>query len=95
MFKFFIENQLISTNQSGFKTGGSSINQLLPTSHEIYKSFDKGFEVRLVFLDILKVFDKVWHEVLVFKLKQNGISGNVLNLLCAFLRHLKLFFIKC
>ena len=58
MFKFFIENQLISTNQSGFQTGGSSINQLLPTTHEIYKSFDKGFEVRLVFLDILKVFDK-------------------------------------
>ena len=92
MFKFFIENQLISTNQSGFKTGDSSINQLLPTSHEIYKSLDKGFEVRLVFLDILKVFDKIYHEALIFKLKQNGVSGNVLNLLCGFLRNLKQFY---
>ena len=29
MFTFFIENYLISPNQSGFKTGDSCINQLL------------------------------------------------------------------
>ena len=28
MFNFFIENQLISPNQSGFKPGDSCINQL-------------------------------------------------------------------
>ena len=42
-----------------------------------------------VFLDISKAFDKVWHEGLIFKLKQNGISGNLLNLLCDFLRNRK------
>ena len=36
MFKFFIENQHIEINQSGFKTGDSCRNQLLPTTHEIY-----------------------------------------------------------
>ena len=36
------------------------------------------FEVRAVFLDIAKAFDKVLHEGLIFKLKQNGISGNPL-----------------
>ena len=45
------------------------------------ESFDEGFEVRGVFLDTSKAFDKVWHEGLIFKLKQNGISGNLLNLL--------------
>ena len=87
MFKFFIENELISPNQSGFKPGDSCINQLLAITHEMYKSFDDGFEVRGVFLDISKAFDKVWHEGLIFKLKQNGISGNLLNLLCDFLRN--------
>ena len=48
-----------------------------------------GFDVRCVFLDISKAFDKVWHEGLIFKLKQNDISGNLLNLLCDFLRNRK------
>ena len=89
IFKFFIESELISPNQLGFKPGDSCINQLLAITHEIYKSFDDGFEVRGVFLDISKAFDKVWHEGLIFKLKQNGISGNLLNLLCDFLRNRK------
>ena len=86
MFEFFIENDLISQHQSGFKPGDSCINQLLSITHEIYQSFDEGFDVRSVFLDISKAFDKVWHNGLIFKLKQNEISGNLLNLLSNFLR---------
>ena len=70
MFTFFTENNLISPNQSGFRPGDSCVNQLLAIAHEIYKSFDEGFEVRVVFLDISKAFDKVWHEGLT-KLKLN------------------------
>ena len=89
MFKFFIENELISPNQSGFKPGDSCTNQLLAITHEMYKSFDEAFEVRGVFLDISKAFDKVWHEGLIFRLKQDGISGNLINLLCDFLKNRK------
>ena len=81
IFNFFIENKLISSNQSGFKPGDSCINQLLSITHEIYKSFDVRLEVRSVFLDISKAFDKVWHDGIIYKLTQNGISGNLLNLL--------------
>ena len=89
MFPFFIKNGLISQNQLGFKPGDSCVNQLLSITHEIYKSFDDGFDVRSVFLDISKAFDKVWHESIIFKLKQNSISGELLNLLCDFLRNRK------
>ena len=89
MFGFFIENDLISQHQSGFKPGDSCINQLLSITHEIYQSFDEGFDVRSVFLDISKAFDKVWHDGIIFKMKQNGISGNLLNLLSNFLRNRK------
>ena len=89
MFPFFIANNLIASNQSGFKPGDSCINQLIAITHEIYQSFDEGYEVRGVFLDISKAFDKVWHKGIIFKLKQNGISGNLLHLLSDFLKNRK------
>ena len=80
---------MISSNQSGLKPGDSCINQLLSITHEIYKCFDDGFEVRGVFLDISKAFDKVWHEGIILKLKQNGISGKLLSALSDFLKDRK------
>ena len=41
------------------------------------------------FLDISKAFDKVWHDGLVFKLKQNGVSGSLLKLLSNYLTERK------
>ena len=85
LFEFFISNKLISSNQSGFKPGDSCINQLLSITHEIYKSFDDRYEVRGIFIDISKAFDKVWHNGLIYKLKQNGVSGNLWKLIIYFL----------
>ena len=42
-----------------------------------------------MFLDISKAFDKVWHEGLLFKLKQNGIEGKLLTLLSSYLTNRK------
>ena len=81
MYTFLQSNNLLSKNQSGFRPGDSTINQLLSITSEIYVAFEKYDEVRAVFLDISKAFDKVWHEGLLFKLKQNGICGNLLALL--------------
>ena len=81
LFEYFIENDLIPQNQSGLKPGDSCINQLISITHELYQSFDDRLEVRGVFLDISKAFDKVWHE-----LKQNGVMGNLLEALTNFLK---------
>ena len=61
---FFIENDLISQHQSGFKPGDSCINQLLSITHEIYQSFDEGFDVRSVFIDISRPLIKYGTMVL-------------------------------
>ena len=82
LYKYFNENNLITKNQSGFHPGDSTTNQLLFLLDEIHQAFDstESFEVRAIFLDISKAFDKVWHDGLIFKLQQNGISGELLNL---------------
>ena len=49
----------MSENQPRFKPGDSGVNQLLATSHEIFSSFDETYEVRGVFLEMSKAFDKV------------------------------------
>ena len=49
----------------------------------------KSLAVRAVFLNISKAVDKVWHDGLIFKLKQNGISGNLIKLFENFLHNRK------
>ena len=36
------------------------------------------------FLDISKAFDKIWYQGIIFKLQLNGISGDLLNIMCYF-----------
>ena len=86
MYPFFIENDLISLNESGFNQENSCINQLLLRAHDIHQSLDQGYEVRGVFLDISKAFAMVWHKGLIRKLKQNGICKPLLKSLFDFLK---------
>ena len=78
MYSFFIENDLISSNQSDFKQGDSSINQLLSITRDIYQSLDQCYEVRGVFLDISKASDKVRHKGPVHKLEMVNIRPGVM-----------------
>ena len=80
LYAYLDTNNLITKNQSGFRPGDSTCNQLLYLVNEIQEAFENpnSLEVRAVFLDISKAFDKVWHNGLIFKLNQNGISGNLL-----------------
>ena len=83
LYSYLNANNLITKNQSGFYPGDSTTtNLLLFLVDEIYQAFEdpKSLEVCAVFLDISKAFDKVWHDGLIFKLKQNGISGSLLQL---------------
>ena len=59
MYDFLTKNDFFSPNQSGLRSGDSCINQLLSINHEILNAFDKGLEVRGIFLNISKAFDKV------------------------------------
>ena len=66
MFELFIDNEFISSNQSGFKLGDSCTNQFLCIIHDIYQSFDDGLKMRADFPDVSKLLDKVWQEDLLY-----------------------------
>ena len=79
VYHFLNRNNQLSKNQSGFRPGDSTINQLLSITADMFQSFENYHETRAIFLDISKAFDKVWHEGLIGKLKSNGISGSLLD----------------
>ena len=91
LYSYLQANNLITKNQSGFRPGDSTTNQLLYLVNEIHQAFEnpKSLEVRAVFLDISKGFDKVWHNGFIFKLKQNGVSGNLLKFFQNYLNNRK------
>ena len=68
MYNHFTSN---TKNQSGFRPNDSVTNQLICLVDSIHSSLDINLDVRSVFLDMSKAFDKVWHEGLLFELKQN------------------------
>ena len=81
LYDYFTQNNLLSNNQSGFRTGDGTINRLAHFIDYCNYNISKGYAVPTVFLDISKAFDKVYHKGLLHKLKEMGISGKLFNLL--------------
>ena len=91
LYNYLKLNNLITKYQSGFTPGDSGTNQLISLIHDIHKAFDDNrcLEVRSVYLDMSKAFDKVWHEGLLHKLVQNGIDGHILEFFKSYLSNRK------
>ena len=78
VYNFLLKNSIITPHQSGFTPGDSAINQLQSLTNEFGKALDEGKEMRVVFCDISKAFDRVWHKGLLNKLENIGIQGSLL-----------------
>ena len=85
LYNFIITNKIISPSQSGFTPGDGTTYQLIDLYHIFSKAIDEGKEVRVVFCDISKAFDKVWHPGLLYKLSNCGIQGELLEWLSSYL----------
>ena len=82
IFNFLLVENLLNPNQSDFCPSDSCVNHLIAITHKFFWAFDCNppLEVRSIFLDISKAFDKEWHEGLICKLKSLTISGELCNL---------------
>ena len=85
MHNHFVGNTILTPFLSGFTTGDSTVNQLTYLYNTLCHALDSGKEVRVIFSDISKAFDRIWHAELVHKLQAVGISRNLLHWLIKYL----------
>ena len=90
LYDYLARNDLLTSKNSGFKERDSAMCQLISIVDKIYKAIEQGQEICLVFLDISKAFDRVWHAGLVHKLRACGIGGSLLEWLTDYLLHRKI-----
>lgn len=70
-----VTNELIHSNQWGFKKGVSTESLLLYLTEAWKKAIDDGYKVGVLFVDFKKAFDTVDHTILKDKLSDVGVSG--------------------
>ena len=89
LYKYVEETNYLSGHQSGFWSNDSFVNQLLWVVCSLYKAFVLTLLLKLccMFLDMSKVFDKVWYQGRMFKLKSVGVSDSLLKSHWKFNRH--------
>ena len=56
-------------------------------SHELHEALDNGHDMRIVFMETSKAFDKVWHKGVIFKLKRKRINGLLLKWFISYLEN--------
>ena len=71
IFNFIRDNSILSSWQSGFLPGCSTVTQLIELYHCFCQNIGNG-------KDISRAFDRVWHIGLLYKLEKAGLSGNLL-----------------
>ena len=86
IYSHLTDNEMLNDKQSGYRKGHSTEKQLLYLTHHLYKSLDSGQDFTAVYLDISKYFDKIWHEGLLYKCKNDfGITDSLLKWLTSYL----------
>ena len=78
-------NNIISSNQYGFRGGHSTTHQIHRIVEIISNSFNSKKFAAGVFLDIEKAFDSLWHPGLMYKMLQTTIPTSLTHIINSFL----------
>ncbi len=77
----------LSKQQSGFRKKDGTVPQLVRLTQQWSETIDKSAYVGVLFFDLKKAFDRVWHRGLLTKLQAAGIRGSALSWFTSFLAH--------
>ena len=89
LYNCFIDNNLLYKYQAGFLPHHSTVFQRIDIYHNICRAFDNNLFSCIVFCDVSKALDRVWHRGLLFKIRQNGTDGKLLQWLNSYLTNRK------
>ena len=76
IYNYLIDNNLITSHQSGFTPGESAVDQLLYTTKEFGRALDDGKEVSVVFCDISKALTEFGIMDYFVSLHQEGLEDH-------------------
>ncbi|GFW56117.1 probable RNA-directed DNA polymerase from transposon X-element [Trichonephila clavipes] len=77
----------IIPEQCGFRPKCSTVHQLLRVTELIHSGFAKHEATGILFLDIAKAFDKIWHDGLLIKLIRLDFPAPLIKSIHSFLSH--------
>ncbi|GFW87221.1 probable RNA-directed DNA polymerase from transposon BS [Trichonephila clavipes] len=76
---------IIIPEQHGFVTKCSTVAQLLRVTELVRTGFQNHQTMGMLFLDIAKAFDKIWHDGLISKMMRLGFSDQILKIIHSYL----------
>ncbi|GFU79015.1 acyl-CoA dehydrogenase family member 11 [Trichonephila clavipes] len=80
-------SNMIIPQQYGFRPKCSTVHQLLRVTELIHSGFAKHDATGILFLDIAKAFDKIWHDSLLIKLIRLDFPAPLIKSIHSFLTH--------
>ena len=91
LYKFLNENNLLNSNQFGFRNGYSTDYAIIQSCDKIIDTLAKKEHIIGIFLDLSKAFDTIDHHILIHKLSNYGIRGIILSWFKNYLSNRKQF----
>ena len=85
LFAFLETSNLLSDHQHGFRQARSTVDQLAYAVHAWSSALESYSESRVISLNILKAFDRVWHKGLLAKLPMFGLHHTLIKWISSFL----------
>lgn len=81
------DGNLLSNTQCGFRKNRTTYDQITRVENTIKKALNTKQIAIVVFIDLKGAFDRVWHNAIIFKLREMGLRGRVLGWLYSYLNN--------